>query len=209
MWEITLSIFTIVLSCIAILISIFQNIVTKKQNLFDRRLRLYLEINDLMKLYKNNELFIKNTNPISVEMEFSFLTNSSKLYMLADIMDDPLNQTKKVAFLTVCESMRKDAQEFRFVFKNKKYLKCTEFIEAYVEMLQQFHRQQILIKHIDKQNEELIKRKLEPQKLQDVEKECEEFANDGLFPIIKKIQQIYKDIKKEKLLEKLEKEIKF
>ncbi|MBM6839985.1 hypothetical protein H6A03_00300 [[Clostridium] spiroforme] len=140
MWEFWLSVLTVFLSCVAICINIYQNRETKKQNLFDRRIRLYLEFKDLFELYKNNKRFLKKIDPLSVDTEFGFLTNSSKLYLLADIMDDPLNQTKKVAFLKACENMRKDAQEFKFVFKNKKYLKFANFIEDYVELLEKLHQ---------------------------------------------------------------------
>lgn len=210
MWEVWLSLATVFLSCVAIVINIYQNRETKKQNLFDRRLRLYLEFMDMWNLYKNNIFFLDKLNPMSIDVVFSYITNSANFYMLADIMLEPLDNTKKITFLTACENLKKDAKEFRFVF-DEKYIKCANFIEAYVNMIQQFHRQQIIIKSYDKQSEEKLARGLNPLEYDYVEKECTKFAKaeNGLFSSIQDIKNIYEEIEKNKLLEKLEKEIKF
>lgn len=208
MWDIILSVTTIILSIIAIGINVYQNIKIKKQNLFDRRLRLYLELMDMWNLYKSNIFFLDKLNPMSIDVVFSYITNSSTLYMLADIMQTPLDLSKKAMFLTDCENLKKDAQEFRFVY-NKKYSKCADFIEAYVNMIQQFHRQQILIKSFDKQNKDNVDRGYNALEYDYVEKECKELANKGLFPSIQNIKQLYEEIEKEKLIEKLKKVIKF
>lgn len=210
MWDKYLSLATIVLSCVAIGINIYQNRASKKQNLFDRRLRLYLEFLDIWNLYKNNIFFLDKLNPTSIDVVFSYITNSANFYVLADIMPEPLDNTKKVKFLTACESMKKDAKEFRFVY-DKKYIKCANFIEAYVNMIQQFHRQQVFIKSLDKQSKERIDRGFDPLEYDYVEKECKKFAEtkNGLFSSIQDIKNIYEAIEKDKLLEKLEKVIKF
>ena len=208
MWDIILSVTTIILSIIAIGINVYQNIKTKKQNLFDRRLRLYLELMDMWNLYKSNIFFLDKLNPTSIDVGFSYITNSSTFYMLADIMQTPLDHSKKAMFLTDCENLKKDAQEFRFVY-NKKYSKCADFIEAYVNMIQQFHRQQILIKSFDKQNKDNVDRGYNALEYDYVEKACKELANKGLFPSIQNIKQLYEEIEKEKLIEKLKKVIKF
>lgn len=209
MWDIFLSITPIILSIVAIGINVRQNRNSKRQNLFDRRLRLYLELLDFWKLYENNIRFLDQLNPMSIEIEFSYITNSYNLYMLADIMKNPLDSTTKIMFLTSCEKMKKDALELKFVF-GKKYVKCADFMENYVEMLQQFHRQQVFIKSFDRQNQQLI-RKNQPLDLEYVEKKCMEFAKkeDGLLPSIQKIRELYEEIDKCNLLEKMEKEIKF
>lgn len=210
MWDKYLSIATIFLSLIAIVINIYQNRVTKKQNLFDRRLRLYLEFLDIWNLYKNNIFFLDNLDPRSIDVEFSYITNSANLYVLADIMPEPLDNAKKVKFLTACENMKKDAKEFRFVY-DKKYIKCANFIEAYVNMIQQFHRQQIFIKSLDKQSKEKIESGFNPFEHDYVEQECKKFAQNenGLVSSIQDIKKIYEAIEKDKLLEKLERAIKF
>lgn len=210
MWDIILSVTTIILSIVAIGINVYQNIKIKKQNLFDRRLRLYLELMDMWNLYKSNIFFLDKLNPMSIDVVFSYITNSSTFYMLADIMQTPLDHSKKAMFLTDCENLKKDAQEFRFVY-NKKYSKCADFIEAYVNMIQQFHRQQILIKSFDRQNQQLLIRKNQPLELEYVERKCMEFAQkeNGLLSTIQRIKELHEEINKSNLLEKMEKEIKF
>ena len=103
MWDIFLSITPIILSIVAIGINVRQNRNSKRQNLFDRRLRLYLELLDFWKLYENNIRFLDQLNPMSIEIEFSYITNSYNLYMLADIMKNPLDSRNKIMFLTSCE----------------------------------------------------------------------------------------------------------
>lgn len=79
MGELLVSIATISLSVVAIIINIHQNIEIKKQNLFDRRLKLYLELMDLVNLYQNNQSILEKIDPKSVDFEFSLITNSSNL----------------------------------------------------------------------------------------------------------------------------------
>lgn len=207
MWDFVLSITTIILSIVAIGINVRQNRNSKRQNLFDRRLRLYLELLDFWKLYENNIHFLNQLSPISIEIEFSYITNSSNFYMLADIMKNPLDTTTKTMFLTSCEKIKKDAIELKLVF-GKKYVKCANFMEDYVEMLQQFHRQQVFIKSLDNPNQQII-HKNQPSELDDIKRKVMEFAQkeDGLLPSIQKIRESYEEIKKRNLLEKMEKEI--
>ena len=210
MGELLVSIATISLSVVAILINIHQNMEIKKQNLFDRRLKLYLELMDLVNLYQNNQSILEKIDPKSVDFEFSFITNSSNLYMLADIMQNPLDYQKKVMFLTACENIRKDAQEFRFIYK-KKYTKCADFIEAYANMIQQFHKQQVLIKKFEEHMKSGVYTSGEPLENDYVHKECTKLANseNGLFPAIHNIKELYEEIQNKKILEKIEKTIKF
>lgn len=176
MWEVWLSLATVFLSCVAIGINIYQNRETKKQNLFDRRLRLYLELVELLELLKKSEKLLNDLDPTSVEGVFENITNSSNLYSLADIMINPLESKKKVKFLTSCENMKKDAQEFRFIFRANQYHKLADFIEAYAEMLKKFHQQQVLIKNLERQNEISLHRKNKPLELDYIDTECNKLA---------------------------------
>lgn len=78
-------------------------------------------------------------------------------------------------------------------------------------MIQQFHKQQVLIKKIEEHVKSGVYTSGEPLENDYVYKECSKLANseNGLFSAIHNIKELYEEIQNKKILEKIEKTIKF
>lgn len=148
-----LTIVTIIISMVALWQTNKQAKLSNKQQLFDRRLDQFHFIKELLSLYEQECKFLNDKHIVeSVESNFIFLTNNSRLESMASIMHNPLGQEEKRNFLTKCEQLEKLAIETTLIWNNDFVIDLNEFIKLYVRLLKSLHKQQIAIKNMPKTN---------------------------------------------------------
>lgn len=204
-WEIILSIVTIVLSVVAICISIQQTRLSNKQSLFDRRLSLYMLVDEIMTLYGQHSNLLKNEKEFTyVSYHFVLLVNSSTLEECSKVIDNPIEGEGKKFFLKKREELYQKAKELEFVWKEDNVSVLSNFIRAYVNLLSGLYQQQIIINGYKPKSTDDDDLDLEKFK-----KECCLWAKkNGLYSTVKMIDELYNKIKDKKILEEFAKEIK-
>lgn len=199
------------LSCVAIVINFSQNRLNKKQNLFDRRLKIYIKSLELIDLYETCKKSLDKLNPLDVKMQFETLTNNSRLYKIKSSIADFGNAEIHNAFLLECELLEKDALELEMIYKNRKYKQMSKFILKYKEVLVGLYKQQRYVttrqegeKCIPRTNEE---RHEAQQRYQD---ECKQFMEKQLlYYKVVELEASYNEIKEDNILVKMKKDIQF
>lgn len=186
-----LSFIAVCLSIIALFLTQKQIKLSNKQQLFDRRLEKYLIFRDLITLYKSNRRLLLDNDSICemVDFQFSMLTNCSTLEQMCAAIDKPLHDDAHKILLTKLELLEKNAVEVELLWNSDAGRKAGCFVKQYKEMLMSMYQQQILLKHLHKQNEE------QPMNLTEFQRQAKENAlTVGLYNSIEKLDAIYNDI---------------
>ena len=161
-WEIILSIVTISLSGVAIYISIKQTILSNKQSLFDRRLSLYMLVDELLSLYQHHsQLLEEDESFIHPAVIFNKLIQTNILKDCTKVMDNPLEDEEIDIFNSKMDELKRKAKEIEFVWKSKDAKYLSSFIKWYIVLLRFLYKQQVIIKtksrtDREKINEELV-----------------------------------------------------
>lgn len=203
-WEIILSIVTIFLSVVAICISIQQTRLSNKQSLFDRRLSLYMLVDELMALYEQySNLLKKEIDFTYVSYYFAGLVNSSDLEGCTKVMENPIEGEGKKFFFRKKEELYQKAMEIEFLWRKKEASILSDFIREYTNLLYELYMQQIIINGYKPKSTD------DDLDLEKFKKECCLWAKkNGLYSTVKMIDELYNQIKDKKILEEFAKEIK-
>lgn len=156
--EIVLSIITALTAVIALLISIAGIKMSNKQSLFDRRLKVYLNIK-WMKLLcdEHNKLantYIKDSKDgplLSVDFMFNLMTNCSFLEEVQGFLSHTLESECQRIFLLKIESLKSLCDEARLIFPKSIGYPLSDFIYYYEEMLLAMYKYQIALNAINKE----------------------------------------------------------
>lgn len=186
-----LSVIALVLSIIALFQTNKQIRLSNKQQLFERRLEKYLIFKDLITLYKNHRKLLIGGDSICemVDIQFSMLTNCSFLEQMCAAIDKPLHDAEHKILLTRLEQLEKLSVEIKLLWSSDVGKKTGDFVKEYRELLMPMYRQQIMLKHLHRQNEE------HPILLEEFQQKAKENAlHVGLYTNIKKIDITYNDI---------------
>lgn len=133
-------IFSVITSIIAILALVQTNRQMKlsnKQQLFDRRLKIYTTVHGLLELYAQNrnmfELDKKDEIQYTLDYEYKWLTNNTFMAEICDVIDDPLEINYRRTFMKKCEELQALAMEAQFVFQNGNIKSYSDFLIYYKE----------------------------------------------------------------------------
>ena len=154
-WDIALSIITAFAAIIALVISVTQILISNRQFLFERRLKIVILIENLMSLYKSTSSTIEMSNrdepAFANDLIFMWLTNNSYLQDMVNALKEPLeNSEAHRTLLAKPEELRKAARECKIVFSKKKLTMLSEFIEQYVNLLFSIYQYRICLHSIEK-----------------------------------------------------------
>lgn len=177
---------------------------SNKHKLFDRRLKMYLILVDLLNLFCNSKNMLKGNSDLlnSVILEIRFLTKSQIFYDLFDKND--ATKINDSAFNDSYNKLKKYSEEAGILWDNEDGKLASDFIRLYSEVLLALFQQNYCI--------EAHSKIPEPEKSKNkdnLETKREKFAEDnGLFVKIDDIYKLYDKIEKSKVTEKLKETIK-
>lgn len=204
-------IFSVITSIIAILALVQTNRQMKlsnKQQLFDRRLKIYTTVHGLLELYAQNrnmfELDKKDEIQYTLDYEYKWLTNNTFMAEICDVIDDPLEINYRRTFMKKCEELQALAMEAQFVFQNENIKSYSGFLICYKDTLVQMCRYQIVFIKMCKENEK------KPMRIEDWGKAFgEERYRKELCDIMTKLKNAYMEIVDNQVEEKIKQEIKW
>ena len=140
--NIILSIVTIILSCIAIGISIYQNYLNKKQALFDRKLKIYLEFQELLDLH-SGFLEIKDNENYEIKTMLSVFAPSIFMDILPQVINEPSNLETRKFFMMRIEKLLYDAHEIRLLsnrWSKRNYKIISDYLIYYANFFDQLYK---------------------------------------------------------------------
>lgn len=140
--NIILSIVTIILSCVAIGISIYQNYLNKKQALFDRKLKIYLEFQELLDLH-SGFLEIKDNENYEIKTILSLFAPSIFMDILPQVINEPLNLETRKFFMMRIEKLLYDAHEIRLLsnrWSKRNYKIISDYLIYYANFFDQLYK---------------------------------------------------------------------
>ena len=187
--DIILSIVTIILSCVAIGISISQNYLNKKQALFDRKLKIYLEFQELLDLH-SGFLELKDNEKYEIKTMLSVFAPSVFMDILPQVINEPLNLETKKFFMMRIEKLLYDAHEIKLLsnrWNKRNYKIISNYLIYYANFFDQLYK--YYSKHKD--NEIYI----------DLE------TNETINSLITNLNSILTEINENNILEKFENSI--
>ena len=83
---------------------------SNKQQLFDRRLKVYMTVHGLLELYRQNrhifEMDKKNEVQRTIDLEYKWLTNNIFMAEICEVIDDPLEINYRRKFMKKCEELQ-------------------------------------------------------------------------------------------------------
>ena len=202
-WDIALSIITAIAAIIALVISVTQILISNRQFLFERRLKIVILIEDLMSLYKSTSSTIEMSNrdepAFANDIIFMWLTNNSYLQDMVNALKEPLeNSEAHRTLLAKLEELRKAARECQLVFSKKKWAILGEFIEQYVNLLFSIYQYRICLHSLKKHSpDESVKGN-----------KVEESTRDNYYDSFDKLKSTYQIMINDNILNKVKRSIK-
>lgn len=204
-WNFWLSVITATVAVGALLQTKQQIKLSNKQHLFDKRVEHYLIAKGLIQLYESNKTLVtvKEDKPLlAVDFIFAQMTNNTYLEKVADVITHPLEQPYHKDFLTKMETLKEAASKIEFIFGGKAAVFLGDYVLRYQEMLFRMYQYQILLENMSKTSQEFRLTIEEAQKTVD-----EKHHREELQKAIDNLKQAYDMLKKEKVEEKIEKQI--
>ena len=202
--NIGISVISIVIALSALWQTNQQLKLSNKQQLFDKRLNLYLLFITLLHLYNENKTILTSQRKESYTNSFLFscLTNCSDLEDMADAIDKPLHSKEHKNLLVKCEKLRNSSVEASMVFDGEEGKNASEFIKTYSDFLKALYQQQVYIYDLKKRENGL------PPLLKDFRESCHEMAeNLKLFKLHSQLEALSEEIDDKNIVEKLKGEI--
>jgi len=137
-------------------------------------------------------------------MDFIFaqMTNNVYLEKITDVISHPLEQPYHKEFLTKMEILKEVSSKIKFIFGDKAAVLLGDYVLRYQELLFRMYQYQILIENMKKTSQEFL---LTIDKAQ--ESVGEKHQREELQKAIDNLKQAYDMLKKEKVEEKIEKQI--
>lgn len=149
----------VIISIIAIIFTGYQQFISNKQFLFDKRLSIYQLYKTLSNHQKNAGLCINESNKACQHnMLITALTNDSKLSLSVNEWEDRdndclLKMKNHIAFLSMIEELRNYGTESVFIFDKHNQNLC-DYFNTYADLCYKVYQYSILMKSIENDNKE-------------------------------------------------------
>lgn len=201
--NIGISVISIVIALSALWQTNQQLKLSNNQQLFDRRLKIYLLFNTLLQLYKENTSILeleRSTSYRGSEL-FVWLTNCSDLEDMADAIGKPLHSEEHKNLLVKCESLRNSSIEASMIFDDEAGKITSNFIKTYSDFLKALYQQQLYLAKREKAEQSL------PPLLEDYLKDCRQMAERlDLFRLHDNLDEMVKELDEKEIAEVLREE---
>lgn len=204
--NIVVSVVSIAIATVALIQTHRQIALSNKQQLFERRLERYIEISKLLRLLKNNIIYLKDDSSFyhTNDLIFAWLTNCSELADMGAAVAEPLQPDKQKQLLTIHEHLKKSAVEIKMIFSMDLGETMGNFVDLYADLLQEMYQMQIFISKSD-ESKKMFDR---VPTLEEYEKKCKDMANGlGLFKNRDQIIELYDLIEKKNYLGEMEEKL--
>lgn len=175
---------------------------SNKQQLFDRRLSRYTEVNTVYSLYAANKLQLKDESVFyhTNDLIFSWLTNCADLEEMALAVASPLHQKEQKILLTKYEKLKNAAIEISMVFDGDAAEIAGEFVSSFADLLKAMYQQQVFISNLKEQEG----RDKTPLYLENYEEKCRKMATSlDLFELRDKLEHLDGEITRKKVLDEM------
>lgn len=175
---------------------------SNKQQLFDRRLSRYTEVNTVYSLYAANKLQLKDESVFyhTNDLIFSWLTNCADLEEMVLAVANPLHQKEQKILLTKYEKLKNAAIEISMVFDGDAAEIAGEFVSSFADLLKAMYQQQVFISNLKEQEG----RDKTPLYLENYEEKCRKMATSlGLFELRDKLEYLDGEITRQKVLDEM------
>lgn len=175
---------------------------SNKQQLFDRRLSRYTEVNTIYSLYAANKLQLKDESVFyhTNDLIFSWLTNCADLEEMVLAVANPLHQKEQKILLTKYEKLKNAAIEISMVFDGDAAEIAGEFVSSFADLLKAMYQQQVFISNLKEQEG----RDKTPLYLENYEEKCRKMATSlGLFELRDKLEYLDGEITRKKVLDEM------
>lgn len=175
---------------------------SNKQQLFDRRLSRYTEVNTIYSLYAANKLQLKDESVFyhTNDLIFSWLTNCADLEEMVLAVANPLHQKEQKILLTKYEKLKNAAIEISMVFDGDAAEIAGEFVSSFADLLKAMYQQQVFISNLKEQEG----RDKTPLYLENYEEKCRKMATSlGLFELRDKLEYLDGEITRQKVLDEM------
>ena len=179
-----------------------QIALSNKQQLFDRRLSRYTEVNTIYSLYAANKLQLKDESVFyhTNDLIFSWLTNCADLEEMVLAVANPLHQKEQKILLTKYEKLKNAAVEISMVFDGDAAEIAGEFVSSFADLLKAMYQQQVFISNLKEQEG----RDKSPLYLENYEEKCRKMATSlGLFELRDKLEYLDGEITRQKVLDEM------
>lgn len=204
--NIGVSVVSIIIAIVALFQTQRQIALSNKQQLFERRLERYIEISKLLRLLKNNIIYLKNDSSFyrTNDLIFAWLTNCSELADMGAAVADPLQPDKQKQLLTIHEHLKKSAVEIKMIFSKGLGKTMGNFVDVYANLLKEMYQMQVFITKSEEDREKFDR----VPTLEEYEKKCKDMANGlGLFKNRDQIIELYDLIEKKNYLGEMEEKL--
>ena len=200
---------TAIIAIVAVYQTKKQIEISNKQQLFDRRLKKYLFTNELLNLYNDSKTILDDECfylPSSLESAFTYLTNSSKLESMVNVLNHYDDFETKKEFLTKCEMIEQISNEIEFLWNDEEIKKVSQFVLLYKKLLMNMYKQKIFL---DKEGQS-VKEYIEKPIPQEIYRKKVSIRAETLklFDINKELKMLYQDIEEKNILNKMKESIK-
>ena len=175
---------------------------SNKQQLFDRRLSRYTEVNTIYSLYAANKLQLKDESVFyhTNDLIFSWLTNCADLEEMVLAVANPLHQKEQKILLTKYEKLKNAAIEISMVFDGDAAEIAGEFVSSFADLLKAMYQQQVFISNLKEQEG----KDKTPLYLENYEEKCRKMATSlGLFELRDKLEYLDGEITRKKVLDEM------
>lgn len=141
---------------VALILSFNQVRLSNKQNLFNRRLSIWLTTQSLLELYElYQDRLTKEEKPQFFLYEtFSYLTNNAFLYEVGSAAFHPLDMEYQKPFLIKLDEIKILSTEAKFVFEGRLAEAVSGFLNGYQQLLMSIYQYQALLQYIDQHMKE-------------------------------------------------------
>lgn len=155
----------VIISILAILLTGYQQYISNKQFLFDKRLHLYQMYRTLLNHQKDASLHFKKESAEDFcidDMLICALTNDSILESSTTGWNDRdgkslMKAENYKAFLSMIESLRGYGIESSFIFNGNQGKNLCNYFNKYADLCLKTYKYSILMKNIEAENEQLNK----------------------------------------------------
>lgn len=204
-WNFWFSIITAVVSVVALIQTKQQIKLSNKQHLFDKRVEHYLIAKGLIQLHETDQILLMNREDETIfAMDFIFVQMTSNIYLekIADVIVYPLEQPYHKEFLVKMEMVKNASAKIKYIFNGKAAILLGNYVLRYQELLFKMYQYQILLKKMNDAPQGFKMTIEDASKMVD-----EKYYREELQKAIDNLKQAYDMLKKEKVEEKIEKQI--
>ncbi|MDN0069414.1 MULTISPECIES: hypothetical protein [Collinsella] len=147
-WDIVCSVVTSIAAVAALGISVSQIWASNKQQLLDRRLRLWIKAHGLMELCAHSRFRLekKEDGPeLTNDYLFLLMTNNSLLCDIGPVIEHISDQDWKKRFLLKLDELKEMAFEAELVFRGSSAKALGAFFTDYASLLMSIYQYQIML----------------------------------------------------------------